>query len=96
MRIIISPAKKMNRNTDLLEYKYLPHLNEAESLLTYMKKLSYDEMKGVWNCNDNIATLNYERIKKMDLYRNLSPAILSYEGIQYQYMAPAVFTTQEY
>ena len=28
--------------------------------------------------------------------RNLTPAILSYEGIQYQYMAPGVFTDQQF
>ena len=27
----------------------------------------------------------------MDLYNRLTPAILSYEGIAFQYMAPAVF-----
>ena len=31
----------------------------------------------------------------MNLYEMLSPAILSYEGIQYQYMAPVVFTDSE-
>ena len=30
----------------------------------------------------------------MDLSCNLTPAILSYEGLQYQYMAPNVFTSQ--
>ena len=30
----------------------------------------------------------------MELRRRLTPAILSYEGIQYQYMAPAVFENQ--
>jgi len=42
-------------------------------------------------CNDSIANLNYERVQTMDLRRNLTPAILSYEGIQFQYMAPGVF-----
>ena len=32
-----------------------------------------------------------KRIENMDLYHRLTPAILSYEGIAYQYMAPAVF-----
>ena len=32
----------------------------------------------------------------MDLRQNLTPAILAYEGIQYQYMAPGVFTQQEF
>ena len=32
----------------------------------------------------------------MDLRRCLTPAILSYEGIQYQYMAPGVFEAGQY
>lgn len=32
----------------------------------------------------------------MDLTRNLTPAILSYEGIAYQYMAPSVFEDGEF
>jgi cytoplasmic iron level regulating protein YaaA (DUF328/UPF0246 family) len=32
-----------------------------------------------------------ERLEKMDLKKNLTPALISYEGIAYQYMAPAVF-----
>ena len=31
----------------------------------------------------------------MELRQRLTPAVLSYEGIQYQYMAPGVFTYQE-
>ena len=31
--------------------------------------------------------LNMERLRHMDLERDLTPAILSYEGIQYQYGA---------
>ena len=31
----------------------------------------------------------------MDLRSQLTPAILAYEGIQYQYMAPGVFTVEE-
>lgn len=97
MRIIISPAKKMKVDTDSLHYYHLPQLiKETEILLAYLKGLSYGEAKAIWNCNDEIAALNYERVQKMDLYRNLTPAVLSYEGIQYQYMAPGVFQTEEF
>ena len=41
--------------------------------------------------NETIARLNYGRFQDMDLERRLTPALLSYEGIQYQYMAPGVF-----
>ena len=97
MRIIISPAKKMNENSDLFEVKGMPRFMEkTEKLLALMQKLSYEELKSVWNCSDRLAELNDERIRNMDLYENLTPAILSYEGIQNQYMAPSVFTEEAY
>ena len=92
MRIILSPAKKMNADIESLSYATMPvFLDEAKELLTYMQGLSYEEAKKLWVCNDKIAQLNYDRIKAMDLYKGLVPALLSYEGIAYQYMAPAVF-----
>lgn len=92
MRIIISPAKKMNVNTDTLSPAGVPrYIGEADAIREWMQGLSYAELKKLWGCNETIAAQNYERVRGWDLHRNLTPAILSYEGIQYQYMAPAVF-----
>lgn len=92
MRIIISPAKKMNIDTDTLAPVGLPvFLKETEQLMDWMRHLSYAEAKALWKCNDKIAEQNYRRFQEMDLTRNLTPAVTAYEGIQYQYMAPAVF-----
>lgn len=92
MRIIISPAKKMIVDTDSLDICSFPvFIEETETILEWMRGLSYDILKRLWKCNDQIAKQNYERISRMELCQNLTPAILSYEGIQYQYMAPAVF-----
>ena len=91
MKIIISPAKKMNIDTDTLEIRGFPvYLSEGEYLRDYLRSLTYDELKTMWKCNDQIATLNYERLQNMDFRKNLTPALLAYDGIQYQYMAPAV------
>lgn len=91
MKIIISPAKKMKVNTDTLEVRTLPvYLHETEYLRQYLSELSYEELKSLWKCNDQIAQINYERVQTMNLRMQLTPALLSYEGIQYQYMAPAV------
>lgn len=91
MRIIISPAKKMMYE-DTIPYKQLPvFLDKTEQLMKYLKSLPYDELKKLLVCNDEIASLNYERYANMDLHQNLTPAILSYDGIQYKYMAPQVF-----
>ena len=97
MRIIISPAKKMNVDADSLPVQGTPQfLQETETLLSRLKTMSYADLKKLWKCNDSITELNFDRVQHMDLARAFTPAILAYEGIQYQYMAPGVFTYEEF
>ena len=97
MRMIISPAKKMRVDTDSLPVQALPDfLLETERLLAALRAMTPKELQALWKCNDSIAALNIERLSGMDLRRCLTPAILSYEGIQYQYMAPGVFEAGQY
>ena len=94
MRIIFSPAKKMRVDSDSLASVSTPvFLSKAAEILRWMRTLSYAEVKKLWCCNDKIAEENYARLQEMDLDSNASrtPAILSYDGIAFQYMAPAVF-----
>ena len=96
MKIILSPAKKM-REDDSLPWQDLPaFLPTSERLLQELRGLSFAQLKGLWRCSDAIAEENLRRLERMDLHRRLTPAILCYEGIQYQYMAPDVFTDQEF
>ncbi len=97
MRIIISPAKKMNVDTDSMLHKALPRfLSETERLLARLREMDREELKKLWKCSDELTDLNLSRLREMDLKTRLTPAILSYEGIQYQYMAPGVFTREEF
>lgn len=97
MRLIISPAKKMRTDTDSLPWKSLPcFISQAETLYDKLRSMSYEELKRLWKCNDQIAALNAERLKTIDLHTNLTPAILAYEGIQYRYMAPGVFSREAF
>lgn len=74
MRIILSPAKKMNTNTDDLGFQGLPvFLEETEEILHFLQGLSYVERKMLWACNDQIALENSDRLKDMDLRRQLTP-----------------------
>ena len=92
MRIIISPAKQMRVDTDTFSCTELPVFTDhAEVLKDWIRSLSYEEQKKLWACNDKIARQNAERFAHMDLSKNLTPALLAYDGIQYTYMAPAVF-----
>lgn len=93
MKIIISPAKKMNIDDDIFEYRSKPvFFEQAEEIMNYMKNLSYDECKTIWKCSDKLAQLNYDRVVNMDLNYRLTPALFSYEGIQYQYMGARVLS----
>lgn len=92
LKIIISPAKKMNQMDDAPVPPSIPGmLEKTESLKTYLQGLSRGELQAIWKCNDKIAAQNVERLKHMDLNRRLTPAVFAYEGIQYQSMAPMVF-----
>ena len=96
MRIILSPAKKMNTDVDSFAVRGLPRfLDKTEELCRVLQSMSYDELKALWKCNDKIAALNQERLANMDLHHRLTPAVIAYEGIAYQYMAPSVFTADE-
>lgn len=97
MKIIISPAKKMNICDDSIPWRDMPcFLESSGEILQNLRSKSYLELKELWCCNEKIAKLNYDRVQHMDLKGRLSPALLSYEGLQYQYMYPAVFTKDQW
>lgn len=97
MKIIISPAKKMKTDRDSIPWNAFPvFLGKTEELLAELKKMPFKDLRALWKCNDSIAEMNMERLQNMDLRACLTPAILAYEGIQYRYMAPGVFSDREY
>lgn len=96
MKIILSPAKKMKTDTDSLPVSALPaFLPKTETILRWLKHRTAQELQELWKCNDNIAAENIERLQHMNVKSSLTPAILAYEGIAYQYMAPSVFETEQ-
>lgn len=89
MKIIISPAKKMRSDLeDRHDLTQPVYLKKTARLLDYLKTLSRHELRQLLACNAALADLNYERYQSMNLEQKTSAALYSYEGIQYQYMAP--------
>lgn len=98
MLFVISPAKKMVAANDSFAWRDMPRfLPQACELLEALRALSYDEAKTLWKCSDALADLNYERVRDMDpaCGAECAPAVFSYEGIQYQNMAPQVMTDEQ-
>ena len=97
MKIILSPAKKMITDTDSIAPVGLPEfLDKTTEILSWLQGKSKEELKAIWKCNDKIAEQNIHRLEYMDLYHMLTPAVLSYEGIAFQYMAPSVFEDRQF
>ena len=90
MKIIISPAKQMQIDTETA-YDALPRfLDRTKVLLNTLQSMSLPDLQKLWACNDALAQQNYERIAAMQLEKNLTPAVLAYVGLQYTHMGPRV------
>ena len=64
MKIIISPAKKMNENTDFFPAEEIPAFTErTKILLEKIKSLTCQEAREVWQCNQ-IAVYDSGRLGK--------------------------------
>lgn len=97
MRFIVSPAKKMSVVDDAFGWRDLPMFaDRAARLADTVRALSYDEAKALWQCSDALAELNFERFRTLEVRSGaLTPAVLAYEGIQYQNLAPQVMTMEQ-
>ena len=91
MKIIISPAKKMNIDSDTLSALSQPlFADEATHLAAQLRDMDAPALKKLWQCSDKLTAENIERLAVFDPARAQTPALLAYEGLQYQHLAPAV------
>ncbi|MDO4414080.1 MAG: peroxide stress protein YaaA [Erysipelotrichaceae bacterium] len=96
MKIILSPAKKMERADDDFAYDSLPEfLVQSEELSDHLKSYDAAQLKKIWKCSDALVQLNQQRIETMDLRKGLSPALFSYIGLAFQHMAPGSMTDSQ-
>lgn len=97
MKVIISPAKKMRVDTDNAEAAGVPvYIKDTMRLLELLRGYSFEELQKLFAANKDITRLNYDRYQAMNLEERLTPAVLSYTGLQYQSMAPGVFTSAQW
>lgn len=95
MQIIISPAKKMKVDQDDFTPLDTPrYLDQSVIIKRKLLSLSYDELKHLWHTSDKLTAENYDQLHHTDLNNALTPAVFSYVGIQYQYIAPNVLDEQ--
>lgn len=97
IKIILSPAKKMQVDTDSLPWQQLPvFLPQAAVLQNLLRSMTPQQLKHLWNCSDAILEQNLERLHRFELTEQLTPALLAYDGIQYKHMAAGVFSDSQF
>ena len=97
LKIIISPAKKMNVLEEFPCPLTIPVLSERmEYLYELLKSKDINSLKTLWKCSDKLAEQNFNRLRTYAPNKNLTPSLLAYEGIQYQHIAPRVFTDSQW
>ena len=91
MKIIISPAKKMQVDADSFLPQSQPEfITEASELLAFLKTRTKDELTAIWQASPKIVDSALQQLDALDLNQAQTPAIMAFIGIQYQYMAPDV------
>ena len=97
LKIIISPAKKMEECQDIFAAESSPqYLDRTRILYEKLNAMTESELQELFKANDQITRQNFERYQAMNLDRAHTPALLSYVGIQYQYMAPKLFSYEQW
>lgn len=91
MRIIFSPAKRMRSEADDLAPLTRPlFMPQAQTVLEWLQSLTYEQAKRLWKTSDAVASAAFETVRQARLDRGQVPAILSYDGIAFSYLAAGV------
>lgn len=96
MKIIISPTKKMKMEEHIAPRTLPIFLEESRILHRALCEMSPSNLQKLWGCQDKIAQENVIRLGQMRFNMAQSPAILSYQGLQFQSMKPQVFTGEQW
>lgn len=67
-------------------------LDKTRILERFLKSRSNEQLKDLWHASENVTNQSILQLENMNLDERLTPAILAFSGIQYQYMAPDLFT----
>jgi cytoplasmic iron level regulating protein YaaA (DUF328/UPF0246 family) len=89
MKIILSPAKRLNENDHkgVREYSIPEFLNNSEELVEILRKYSKKEISGLMKLSDSLSELNYHRFQVWDK-KNIGtlgqPSVFLFEGDAYR------------
>jgi len=89
MKIILSPAKRLNENLGDISYKgTVPNfLSDSEELIKILKKYSKNDISSLMGLSDNLSDLNFNRFQiwnKENIKEEGKQSIFMFEGDAYK------------
>lgn len=103
MLTVISPAKNLDYETELpsaASKSSQPELlDEAETLISGLKRLSPHEVSELMHISDKLGALNYDRFQQWQRpfnKKNARPAVLSFNGDVYQGLDAPSFSADDF
>ena len=100
MKILISPAKKLNdQKTDCKISSTQPaFLEDSQKIINTVKSMSAVDLSNLMNISDSLASLNYERFQSWRLpitEKNGKQALFSFQGDVYKSMDVDSFNKED-
>jgi len=97
MKIIISPAKKLDTSIKVQNIKMnTSFLGESKKLIQILKGKSISELKDLMGLSDNLAQLNWQRFQDWDIEnRNTYKALELFNGAVYEAVNAITFNKSD-
>jgi len=100
MKIILSPAKRLNEKLDEISYKSTvsDFLEQSEQLIKILKKKTKTDISELMKLSSSLSELNYSRFqvwKKEEIDQKGKPCIFMFEGDAYKGLNVKQFSEEE-
>lgn len=95
MKVIISPSKKMNIVDSNINLSTPNFFSETEDLVKELIKYSPYQIEELMHVNEKIAMDTFINYGDFFNATHSSPAIFSYNGLQYKHINPKAFSSEE-
>ena len=95
MKIIISPAKKMKQYKTSKNLSTPAFLNDAIYIGNFLKTLTKEEISKSFKIKGKLLDDTMNLINEFDVNKANSPALLTYDGIQYKYLDAKTLSDDE-
>lgn len=96
MIVMISPTKNMREVKEEYQNLTLPtFIESSKELIESLKEYSINDLQRTMKINEKLAHLNKTRYETMKFDEYGTPAILTYDGLQYKNIGATSFTNEE-